>query len=255
MSFCYSGGELPLMTQAVRWKSYVADLVRPYLGASVLEVGAGIGNNIPYLFTAPVSHWTALEPDASQAARITDAGVRVVVGTLDAIEAAERFDAILYLDVLEHIEDDAAELRHAAARLTPGGRLIVLSPAHPFLFSPMDAAVGHYRRYTAAGLRALTPEGCRLERLILLDSAGFFASLANRLLLRSEQISPGQVRLWDGVLVPVSRVLDRLLFYRFGKSILAVWCRSDDCGQSSGFRRRGRLTSVDHFRPASLRRR
>ncbi len=227
MSFEYSGGELPLMAQAVHWKTYVADLIRPYLGASVLEVGAGIGNNIPYLFAPPVSHWTALEPDATQAAHMANAGVRVVVGTLTAIDATERFDAILYLDVLEHIEDDAGELRHAAARLAPGGRVIVLSPAHPFLFSPMDTAVGHYRRYTAAGLGALTPAGCRLERLVMVDSVGFFASLANRLLLRSEQISAGQVRLWDGVMVPVSRVLDRLLFHRFGKSVLAVWCRND----------------------------
>jgi SAM-dependent methyltransferase len=225
MSFHYSGNELPLMAQAVRWKTYVAGLVHPYLGASVLEVGAGIGSNIAFLFHAPVSQWTALEPDAAQAAQINDTRVRVVAGTLTAIETTARFDAIVYLDVLEHIEDDAQELRHAAMRLTPGGRLIVLSPAHPFLFSPMDVAVGHYRRYTAAGLRALTPAGCRLERLRLLDSAGFFASLANRLLLRTAQLSPGQVRLWDGVLVRVSHVLDWLLFYRFGKSILVVWCR------------------------------
>ena len=227
MSFPYSGGELPLMAQAVRWKSYVADLVRPYLGSSVLEVGAGIGNNIPYLFAPPVSQWTALEPDAAQAAQITYDNVRVVVGTLGAIDATKRFDAILYLDVLEHIEDDALELRHAAARLSPGGRVIVLSPAHPFLFSPMDATVGHFRRYTTARLRALTPEGCRFERLVVLDSVGFFASLVNRLLLRAEQMSPGQLRLWDGLMVPVSRVLDRLLFYHFGKSILAVWSK---CG-------------------------
>jgi SAM-dependent methyltransferase len=226
MSFHYSGGELSLMAQAVRWKSYVAALVSPYLGASVLEVGAGIGNNIPYLFAPPVSQWTALEPDAAQAAQITDAKVSVVVGTLDAIDATKRFDAILYLDVLEHIEDDALELRHAAALLSPGGRVIVLSPAHPFLFSPMDAAVGHFRRYTTARVRAVTPEGCRLERLVLLDSVGFFASLVNRLLLRSEQISPGQVRLWDSVLVRISRITDRLLFYHFGKSILAVWSKS-----------------------------
>jgi SAM-dependent methyltransferase len=230
MSFHYSGDELPLMAQAVHWKSYIAKLVRPYMGSSVLEVGAGIGNNIPFMFRSPVSQWTALEPDATQAAQITGAGVRVVVGTLAAIDATERFDAILYFDVLEHIEDDARELRHAAARLTPGGRLVILSPAHPFLFSPMDTAVGHFRRYTSARLRELTPEGCLLERLILVDSVGFFASLANRLLLRTPALSAGQLRLWDGFLVPVSLVLDRLLFYHFGRSILAVWRRNDLAG-------------------------
>jgi SAM-dependent methyltransferase len=150
-SFRYSGQELPQMARAVHWKSYIAELVRPHLGPSVLEVGAGIGSNIPYLRHPPVREWTAVEPDAAQAAQIRDPGVRVVAGTIAAIGATERFDAILYLDVLEHLADDAAELRRAATHLVPGGRLIVLAPAHRWLTSPMDAAVGHYRRYSAAG--------------------------------------------------------------------------------------------------------
>jgi SAM-dependent methyltransferase len=239
----YSGQELPLMAQATNWKSYLAELIRPYLGPTVLEVGAGIGGNIPHLHQPPVRDWTALEPDPVQAAQIVGSGVRVVLGTLAALDAAERFDAILYIDVLEHIADDAAELRQAAAHLAPGGRLIVLAPAHPYLFSRMDAAIGHHRRYTMAGLRALTPRGCgpggcgpggcgsagcRLERLWQVDAAGWFASLANRLVLHRAQPTAGQIAVWDRVLVPISRRLDRRLRFGFGKSILAVWRRVDD---------------------------
>ncbi len=227
MSFRYSGDELPLMAGAVHWKTYVADLVRPHLGPTVLDVGAGIGSNIAYLRGGTLRDWTALEPDPAQAAQIHIPGVRVVVGTLAAIGAAERFDAILYLDVLEHIAGDAAELRRAASHLAPGGRLIVLVPAHPFLFTRMDAAVGHYRRYTAAGLRALTPAGCRLVVLDRLDAAGCLASLANRLVLRLARPSASQIGLWDRVLVPLSRRLDRWLGFRVGKSLLAVWCQAE----------------------------
>ena len=226
-SFRYSGEELPLMARAVHWKSYVAELVRPHLGPSVLEVGAGIGSNIAYLRRPPVREWTAVEPDTAQAAQILDPGVRVVVGTLAAIEAAERFDAILYLDVLEHVADDAAELRGAATHLAPGGRLVVLAPAHRWLTSPMDAAVGHFRRYSAAGLRALTPAGCRLEVLHHVDALGCLASLANCLALRRARPTAGQIRLWDGGLVPLSRRVDRWLGFRCGKSLLAVWRRTD----------------------------
>jgi SAM-dependent methyltransferase len=226
MSFHYSGDELPLMVRAVRWKAYVAAQLRPYLGPSVLEVGAGIGGNIPHLFHPPVQHWTALEPDAAQAQGIADPRVRVIVGALDAITAESKFNAILYLDVLEHIADDAAELRQAATHLLPGGHLIVLAPAHPFLFSPMDTAVGHYRRYTRARLRGITPAGCQLACLHHLDAVGFFASLANRLMLRAPRLSPGQISLWDGVMVPTSRILDPLLGHRFGRSLLAVWRRT-----------------------------
>ena len=111
--FRYSGQELPLMARAVHWKSYVAELIRPHLGPSVLEIGAGIGSNIPYLRHPPVREWTAVEPDADQAAQIRDPGVRVIVGTIAAIDVTERFDAILYLDVLEHLADDAAEIGRA----------------------------------------------------------------------------------------------------------------------------------------------
>jgi SAM-dependent methyltransferase len=225
--FQYSGQELPLMAGATHWKSYIAALVRPYLGPSVLEVGAGIGSNIAYLRQPPVRDWTAVEPDAAQAAQIRDPGVRVVVGTLAAVDATEQFDTVLYLDVLEHLADDAAELRHAAAHLAPGGRLVVLAPAHRWLTSPMDAAVGHYRRYSASGLRALTPAWCRLEELRHVDALGCLASLGNRLVLRRERMTAGQLRLWDGVLVPLSRRLDRWLGFRCGKSLLAVWRRVD----------------------------
>jgi SAM-dependent methyltransferase len=224
----YSGRELPLMARATNWKSYLAELIRPHLGPTVLEVGAGIGGNIRHLHQPPVRDWTALEPDPVQAAQIVGYGLRVVVGTLAALDVAERFDAILYVDVLEHIADDEAELREAAAHLAPGGRLIVLAPAHPYLFSRMDAAIGHHRRYTMAGLRALTPAGCRLEALRQVDAAGWFASLANRLVLHRAQPTAGQIAVWDGVLVPISRRLDQRLRFRFGKSILAVWRRTDD---------------------------
>jgi hypothetical protein len=59
----------------------------------------------------------------------------------------------------------------------------------------------------------------------MIDSFGLLASLANRLLLRSSMPSEGQILLWDRVLVPLSRVGDRLSFHRIGKSVLAVWCR------------------------------
>jgi hypothetical protein len=131
----------------------------------------------------------------------------------------------MYIDVLEHIEDDAGEIAAAAARLRLGGHLIVLSPAHPWLFSPFDAAIGHWRRYTRKGLRSLGPAGCGLVRLRMLDAVGLLASAANRLLLRSAMPTAGQIALWDRGMVPVSRVIDPVLGHRVGKSVLAVWRR------------------------------
>ena len=126
------------------------------------------------------------------------------------IPGSDRFDSIVYIDVLEHIDDDGAELRRAASRLRPGGTLVILSPAHQWLFTAFDAAIGHKRRYTKSMLRYL-------------DSTGLLVSSANRLFLRSATLS--QIKLWDRVFVRMSTWLDALLRYSIGKSVVGVWRR------------------------------
>jgi SAM-dependent methyltransferase len=231
MSHRYVGSELELFSAAKTWKTYVASVLGRFIGGAVLEVGAGIGSNIPYLYNGRVGEWTSLEPDPDLAGCIEQAraagalppGLRVVAGTTDSIDTAARFDTILYLDVLEHIADDAAELIRARRLLAAEGRLVVLAPAHQFLFSPFDEAIGHHRRYDRASLAALTPPGSRLAACFKLDCAGFFASVANAFLLSAALPSKRQIAVWDRMLVPISRALDRATGYKFGKTVVAVW--------------------------------
>ncbi len=230
----YTGSELELFSHARHWKSYLSQQLTPFIGGRVLEVGAGIGSNIDYLMTANVQDWLSLEPDPKLTEVITErqqAGrlpprCRVQTGVVDDV-AEDGFHSILYIDVLEHIENDRTEVAQAAQRLAPGGRLVVLSPAHQFLFSPFDASIGHFRRYSAGELKALTPHGCRVRRMRLLDCAGLFLSLANRLVLRSAMPTHKQIALWDSIFVRMSSLLDPLLGFHFGKSILMVWQKED----------------------------
>ena len=226
----YCGGELELFAAARHWKAYVRARIAPFLGGRVLEVGAGLGGTTAALAGLPHTGWVCLEPDAALVetlARQVTAGTLPPVeprrGTVATLAAAERFDTILYIDVVEHIADDRAELARAARHLAPGGHLIVLSPAHPFLYSAFDRAVGHVRRYRRDTLLAVAPAGLAPARLEYLDSVGMLASLANRWLLRKDCPDAGQIALWDGLMVPLSRRLDPLLGHRLGKSILAVW--------------------------------
>jgi SAM-dependent methyltransferase len=229
----YQGAELELFAQARRWKAYLAQLLAPYVRGDVLEVGAGLGATTAALAWSGPRRWLCLEPDPELAARLgwaVEAGslpghCEVRACGLDGLAPDARFDAILYVDVLEHIADDAGELALAAAHLRPGGVLVVLAPAHGWLSSPFDAAIGHHRRYTRRALARLAPPGVERELVRYLDSAGLLASLANRLLLRRALPTPGQVALWDRWLVPASRRLDGLLGFRLGKSVLAVWRR------------------------------
>ena len=227
--FAYVGTELDLFSHARNWKAYWSARVRPFAIGDVLEVGAGIGANTADLQSEGVRSWTCLEPDAQLAVRLASAtarlpGCSVVTGTVR--DVAERsYDAILYIDVLEHVEDDRGEMAMAASRLRPGGRLVVLSPAHQSLYSPFDRAIGHFRRYDRRSLRACRPEGCSETQMLYLDSAGMLLSLANRVLLRQTMPTLQQIQVWDRMVVPLSRVIDPLLMHRAGKSILAAWTR------------------------------
>ena len=113
--------------------------------------------------------------------------------------------------MLEHIEDDNGELARAARFLAKGGALVVLCPAFQVLFSAMDTALGHFRRYTARTLAAVFPRELRRREVFYLDSLGMVASLANKFVLRQDAPGGGQVKFWDGFIIPISRVLDRLV--------------------------------------------
>jgi len=228
--FHYEGSELDLFEKARNWKAYWRTHIREFIRGDVLEVGAGIGANTVTLADLDYKTWTCLDPDAGLAARVAlPPGGRhqEAIGTIDDLPANARFDSILYIDVLEHIEDDRAEMARAAARLNPGGTIIVLSPAHPFLFTPFDAAIGHFRRYTRSSLRAAVPVFLRAEKLIYLDAAGMLASAANRLLLSSAMPTERQILTLDRLLIPVSRIIDPIFAGRLGKSVLGIWRRQD----------------------------
>jgi len=226
----YQGGELGLFAAATNWKSYYGKLLEPYIRGRVLEVGAGIGGTMPFLWNDAVSSWLCLEPDPALALELsqrlegfTRGKVVSKVGTLDDIPATEYFDAILYIDVLEHIKGDREELGRAAQHLANGGRIIVLSPAFQSLFSPFDAALGHERRYTAKSLAAVFPKGLKQEKLFYADSVGAMLSFSNRLLLKKSMPTENQIRFWDKVIIPISRVIDPLTRSSFGRSVIAIF--------------------------------
>lgn len=227
----YGGRELELFALATHWKRYVKAQIGKYLTGDVLEIGAGIGGTTLTLHDGTARRWVCLEPDAAQAKRLRAAFIKnrkgytpgVVAGSLRTLADRSSFDCVLYLDVLEHIHDDRLQIEQAARLVRPGGHIVVLSPAHQWLFSEFDKHIGHLRRYDKKSLRSLMPVGWTERRLAYLDSVGVLLSLANVLALRQALPSRLQLALWDRLCVPLSRIVDSVLFGNFGKSVLAVW--------------------------------
>jgi SAM-dependent methyltransferase len=122
----------------------------------------------------------------------------------------EPFDAVVYLNVLEHVEDDATELRLAASVLRPGGALLVFGPALEWLYSELDYKAGHYRRYSLRRLHRLArAAGFEILSLRYFDVVGVLPYLVVYRLLRRTAISGSTLWGYDRLLVPVSRLLQR----------------------------------------------
>ena len=234
----YEGGELELFEGAVNWKSYWTAKLSPFVTGNVLEVGAGRGANLAAFGDMPGRQWTLLEPDpalcdairAKIASSQLPAGTSVMCGMLRDLPAHGTFNSILYIDVLEHIEDDRAEVAAAAERLAPGGHLIVLCPAHQAVYSPFDAAIGHYRRYDRPGLLALTPPALIPVKTFYLDSLGLVLSAVNRYVAKQSAPTPATIKIWDSSVVPLSRLLDPLTGYRLGRSVIGIWQKAAASG-------------------------
>jgi SAM-dependent methyltransferase len=217
---------LDRMADADRYNAWLLERARPYLGGRVLEIGAGIGT-----FTRALGDGrevVAVEPDPALVSVLRTAApdARVVEGEIDAAPPGP-YDSIVCFNVLEHIADDAGALAAFRERLRPGGHLLLLVPAHPFLYGTLDRAFAHERRYAKRPLRTLLRNsGFDVVALRRVNPVGALGWLVSSRLLKRSEIPGGPLRVYDR-LVPVLRLLDRVEL-PLGLSLWAVARRSDD---------------------------
>ena len=227
----YGGRDnLEAMKNASRYNAYLLDLVQKNaVGESVLDHGAGAGT-----FALPLArdgmHVLCMEPDRNLRTSLEQAGLDVV-DRLEVVGAGS-IDYAYTLNVLEHIDDDAAALRQLHRCLRPGGRLLVYVPAFPLLYSQMDKHVGHFRRYRRKALvELLASAGFDVARARYADSLGFFATLVYKAVGdRSGRIGGGSVSFYDAAICPLSRIVDLLTLGSFGKNLVAIATKPADGG-------------------------
>ena len=132
-------------------------------------------------------------------------------------------DSIVCLNVLEHIRDHRRAMQNMQGNLESGGTIVLLVPAFPALYGPIDRNLGHHRRYTRPEVRDLADwAGLRIRKLIYLNFVGFFGWWVNAHLLAREEHSETQIRIFDRYFVPVQSRLEALFPPLFGQSILCV---------------------------------
>ena len=218
---------IEVMDEAVKYNGYLIDeLVRWSRGlASVLDFGAGNGRFARALHEGRVNIHI-VEPDPELRAK-ADPGIPVYE-SLEAL-GEQRFEGIYSINVLEHLEEDQAFLNSFYERLAPGGRLFIYVPAFQLLFSANDERVGHFRRYRMRPLvEMIENAGFDVVRSNYVDSVGFVAGLGYRFFGDPDgDLSVGAVRLYDRIVFPLSRLLDRGLGQLLGKNLLVCAVRPE----------------------------
>jgi SAM-dependent methyltransferase len=232
----YAANDLETMLEARRYGAHVFDLLRPHVGARVLEVGSGIGTMSRQL--ADVSELVVgLEPNphcTSLLQRTMSEKANFALHTrhleeCDGDEIANyRFDTVVCVNVLEHIEDDAAAVRMFRQVIVPNGRVLIFVPAVQAAYGPLDAELGHHRRYSKHGMSRLFNEaGLKILALRYTNPIGLLGWWYNAHISKSTAHSPSQVKLFDRLVAPWALPLERVVTPPIGLSLFAVGQRSD----------------------------
>lgn len=222
---------LELLAAAPRYNRWQLDVVAPFLGRRILEVGSGIGNMSEQLLEIGPELLVATDTDPYYCARLAErfsGRSDVVIDRLSMPDPAaaarlgrHHLDTVIATNVVEHVEDDLGTVETMRSLLVPGGRAIILVPALPVLYGEMDRELGHFRRYTRAGLADLMRRaGLGVERVLWFNRVGVLGWWYNGRIRRLRRIPLEQLRTFDR-LVPMLR-LERLVPLPFGQSLIAV---------------------------------
>ena len=220
------------ISSAVRYHSWLTDLALPYLGDNPLELGSGLGDYAQTWLDHGVPRMTVTDLDPTRLGMLRQrftGDPRVTVRLLDVVtevspsRGADAHSSMVAFNVLEHIPQDVEALRAAHRLVRPGGAVVMFVPAFPFAMSEFDREIGHVRRYTKSSLsQAFAAAGLELEEMRYVNIPGLAAWTVG---MKWFRMTPGDgplLRVWDGVVVPTTRAIEKRLRAPFGQSVFAV---------------------------------
>lgn len=233
MDTTYEGQDLEALADLPNYHAWIMGWFRPYLRGRVIEYGAGTGT-LSLHIRPLVQHLTLVEPSRNLAPALiekflADPAVQLIASSLEkhiTDQLGNAADAVVMVNVLEHIEDDMQALRAFQRIIVPGGHLLIFVPALHFLMSDLDRKIGHYRRYHRSELREkLTIAGFEVSVCRYFDLSGVIPWLVINRWMGSTSFNRTLARLYDRAVVPIARRIETIP-PPIGKNLVVIGCRS-----------------------------
>lgn len=230
----YIGKDLEAMSFAVNYHRWILREFRPFLGKHIVEVGAGTGSFSELLLEHEPHSISLVEPSqmyeylAANVERMeTKTDVKtyqsVFTKVADKIKAHQEPDSIIYVNVLEHVEDDEEELAAMHRTLSSNGRVFIFVPALPWLYGNFDKQVGHHRRYTKNELETKCERaGFKLIKSFYFDFAGVAPWWIKYRLMKSDNLEGGAIKIYDKLVVPITKTFESFITPPLGKNLLLI---------------------------------
>ncbi len=235
-AFAYTGRELEAMSEASNYHRWILAVFAPYLGRHLVEVGAGLGSFSELILSHHVCETLSLVEPSAEMYRQLDARARRMPASprvnayhasfpeaAPLITARQSPDSVIYVNVLEHIAEDEAELEAIHQALSDRGRVFIFVPALSWLYGAFDERVGHVRRYAKQELETkLRRAGFETIVSTYFDLAGVAPWWVKYRLFKSATMEPGGVRFYDRYIVPATRRFESVMKPPLGKNVIVV---------------------------------
>jgi ubiquinone/menaquinone biosynthesis C-methylase UbiE len=209
---------------AKNYRNYQLKLIKKHISGKILEVGPGRGEIIEN-FLDDDNKVTLVDTDEEicKILKKRFVGKNADILNCDIESLDQKFNTILYMDVIEHIKEDEKELDKAIKKLEAGGKLIIIVPAFNFLFSEFDLNVGHFKRYYKRDFQEYKNENIKIVDIKYFDSIGFFILCISKFLkIKDNDKTALGIKFWN-FLIPISKLIDKIIFYSLGKSLICVY--------------------------------
>jgi SAM-dependent methyltransferase len=231
--FTYSGTELDSLAEAKNYYSWILKQFDPFLGETVIEAGAGIGTFSDFLLSSPkVKKLIAIEPASNTYPELekkfaANPNVQTLKGYLSDHYRNLQANAVVAVNVLEHVEDHEAFLREAKAAVVPGGSLCLFVPALPAIFGTLDKAFEHHRRYTRRTVRdVIQKAGWTPRRISYMNFPGIAAWFMAGRIMKKTSVAPGDAKAYDRLVIPWLSRLESVVPAPIGSNIVAIATRA-----------------------------